>query len=501
MLRSRPRSALALLASLSLLSCGGPRLEAQTLRPPAPASNGGRPVSDAPPSRIVIHATIFREALIRKMAESLPRSGEGDADLVAGQTLHYTWQREPVALKFDRGRVVVKVNVLGRFYMLGEREMPISLTIAGEPVMTADFKALLQSTEVQVVASGPVERVNRAIEAKLRDLVGKTLDDFRFDVRPLVATAFARLSRPLEIPVGDQVACAELRVTSLEAAPTVLADGLEKDLGIVVMPSVTLPCTPVDSLLTSADGGTPPADAGPSAGVASASPDGAVTPPVDGAGGDGGTSPDAGPVDVASVRMPLLQNVSTLPSGPFRVVVPVAARYEELSRALESSMNGRLFFSESNPELYMEKPQVYPSDDTVVIRMQLGGKARVGGYSVGVGGELFFAGHPHVIDNQLSVPDLEITPGSASELVKLKFALDYASIRDQARQALRVDVSERLAAVKDKLSTEVSFDDSLGCARGRVLRSEVTGVYPHPSFLRIYVQVDAQLGLYLPCKG
>ena len=99
------------------------------------------------------------------------------------------------------------------------------------------------------------------------------------------------------------------------------------------------------------------------------------------------------------------------------------------------------------------------------------------------------------------LPDLEITPGTASELVKLKFALDYASIRDQARQALRVDVSERLAAVKDKLSTQVSFDDELGCVRGQVLRSEVTGVFPHPSFLRIYVQVDAQLGIYLPCKG
>ena len=68
------------------------------------------------------------------------------------------------------------------------------------------------------------------------------------------------------------------------------------------------------------------------------------------------------------------------------------------------------------------------------------------------------------------------------------------------RQALRVDVSARPAALKDKLSTELSFAEDLGCVRGQVLRSEVTGVYPHPSFLRIYVQVDAQVGLYLPCK-
>jgi hypothetical protein len=451
-------------------------------------------VSDPPPSRIVIHATIFREALIRKMAESLPRSGEGDADVLAGQKIHYTWQREPVTLKFDRGRVVVGVNVLGRFNMLGERQMPISLTIAGEPVMTADFKALLQSTEVQVVASGPVDTVNRAIEEKLRGLVGKTLDDFRFDVRPMVANAFSRLARPIEIAVGDQVACAELKVTNLEASPTVLADGFEKDLGIVVMPSVTLPCTPVASLAQASDAGTP--SAGTDTRLASGSPDASARPAtyvVGASAGDGGTP-------ASDVRMPLLQNVSTLPSGPFKVVVPVAARYEELSKALESSMNGRLFFSASNPELYMEKPQVYPSDDTVVIKMNLGGNAKVGSYSVPMTGELFFSGHPRVLDNQISVPDLEITPGTASELLKLKFALDYQSIRDQARQALRVDISERLAAVQDKLSTEMTFAEDLGCVRGQVLRSEVTGIYPHPSFLRIYVEVDAQLGLYLPCK-
>ncbi len=527
---SRLRPFPALLASLAVLSCAGPRIEKQNLRPPPPAANGGRPVSDPPPSRIVIHATLFREALTRKMAESLPRSGEGEAQLFAGQTLHYTWQREPVTLKFDRGRVVVGVKVNGRFNMMGEREMPIAITIAGEPVMTADFKALLQSTDVQVVASGPVDSVNRSIEAKLRDLIHHTLDTFRFDVRPLVASAFERLARPIEIPVGgDQVACAELKVTNLEAAPTVLADGMEKDLGIVVMPSVTLPCTPVASLAAAPaphDGGTPTADAGAqTASVGTGAPGhhggnphfASYTPGADGgthgadagtqlastgthASADGGTPGlDAG-TPATQVAMPLLQNVSTLPSGPFKVTIPVAARYEELSKALEASMKGRLFFSASNPELYMENPQVYPSDDTVVIKMNLGGKAKVGDYSIPVGGELYFAGHPHVLDNQLSVPDLEITPGTASELVKLKFALDYQSIRDQARQALRVDVSERLAAVKDKMSTELSFSEDMGCVRGQVLRTEVTGVYPHPTFLRIYVQVDAQVGLYLPCK-
>jgi hypothetical protein len=474
-------------------------VDSQSVRPTRPASNAGRPISDPPPSRIVIHTTVFRDALTKKLAESIPRFGEGDAELFAGKTLHYTWQREPVALRFDRGRVVVSVKVNGRFNMMGERFIPITLTIAGEPVMTPDFKALLQSSEVKVVATGPVDAVNRAIEEKLHGLVSTALDTFRLDVRPLLSSAFERIARPIEFTVGDQVACAELKVAALEAAPTVLADGLEKDLGIVVMPSVTLPCTPVDSLIASAhgaDGGTLDTDGG------LASTDGGTalfaTAPSATDGGTPGT--DGGTVAAPQVVLPLLANVSTLPSGPFKVVIPVAARYEELSRVLESTMQGRLFFSSSHPELYLEEPEVYPSDDTVVIRMKLGGNAKVGAFSVPVGGEIFFSGHPRVIDNQLTVPDLEITPGTASELVKLKFALDYESVRDQARSALRVDVSERLEAVKDKMSTELSFAEDTGCVRAQVLRTEVTGIYPHPSFLRIYVQVDAQAGLYLPCK-
>ena len=407
---------------------------------------------------------------MRKLAGSLPRSGEGEAELLAGQTLRYTWQREPVELRFDRGRIAVTVKVLGRFQLLGERLFPISVTIIGEPVITPDFKALLQSTEVAVKADGPLDSVNRAVEEKLQGVISGTLQDFRMDVRPLLESAFARLARPIEVPVGDQVACAELRLAALEAGPTVLADGVEKDFAVVVLPSVTLPCTPVASLSSSA-----PADGGPSL-------------------------PDAGPVVASSFKLPLLANVASLPTGPFTVTLPVAARYEELSLAFESAIQGKLFFSEDYPELYLEKPHVYPSGDAVVIRMLLGGSARVAGLTIPMDGEIFFAGHPRVIDNQLAVPDLDITPGTAAELVKLKFALDGEAIREQARAAMRVDVSERLAAVKDKLSTELSFAEGEGCVRAEALRSEVTGIFPHETFLRIYVQVDAQASLYMPCK-
>jgi hypothetical protein len=460
-----------------LLSCGGP---GGHVRPPPPPSSG-RPVSDPPPSRVVVHATIFREGLTRSLASALPRAGDGDVDLVAGQKLHYSWQREPVTLKFDRGRIVVGVTVNARAKFMGERLIPITVTIYGEPVVTADFKAALQSSEVMVKATGSLDTVNRAVEEKLHDLLAKALDDFRMDVRPLVLNAFARIAKPIEFPVGDQVACVELKIVSLEAGPTVLADGVEKDLAAVVLPSVTLPCTPAASLIAP----TAAPDAGaPDTGMA-----------------DAGTAPpgDAG-MPVPDLKLPLLQNVASLPTGPFTVVVPVAARYEELSAAIDKTIQGKLFFSKSHPELYIHHPQVYASEDQVVFRVLLGGKASVGGTKLDMDGEIFFSGHPKVIDNQITVPDLDITPGTAGELLKLKLAVDHDSLVEQARSAMRVDVSERLAAVKDKLSTELSFSQDLGCVRATVFRSEVTGIFPHEHFLRIYVTVDAQAGLYMPCK-
>jgi hypothetical protein len=148
----------------------------------------------------------------------------------------------------------------------------------------------------------------------------------------------------------------------------------------------------------------------------------------------------------------------------------------------------------------MEKPEVFSSDETIVIRMLIGGVINLTGMDTTLDGELYFSGHPRLIDNQITVPDLDLTPGTVDTLLGLKLAFDRESIRDQARMALRLDVSERLALVKEKLSSELSFDDGLGCVRAQLLRSEITGIYPHQSFLRIYVSVNAQGSIYLPCR-
>ncbi len=260
---------------------------------------------------------------------------------------------------------------------------------------------------------------------------------------------YTRMAQPWPLPGALAQGCAEVRITSIEAGPTVLSGAMEKDLGFAVLPSLTLPCARTSTV---------------------------------------------------PAPLPLLANVAAMPTGPFQVTLPVATEYEELSRAMDASIGGKLFFSKQFPKLYLEKPHVYATDDRVVIRLNLGGHVDLGGATTSLGGELYFAGHPRVIDNQLTIPDLELTPGTADGLLRLKVLLDGNSIRDQARAALRLDVSERMNQVRSKLATELVFDDDLGCVRAELLRSEITGIFPHASFLRIYVNIHAQAAMFLPCR-
>lgn len=448
-MRPRPLAVFASSAVVVLAACA-PGTPAYPPRPPA---TPGAPVADPAPTKLVMHTTVTRAALTATLDETLPKTGTGTFPLL-GKERTYTWKREALALSFAQGRIGVatKIHVVADM-PVSSLEFPLDVRVMAEPVVTSDYLARLQSVEVAVSSTDTRVKVAEGVAGvleKLRLLVQEKLGEFSHDLRPMVEEAYARVAQPVDLPLGDARGCAELRVLGVEAGPTVLADGIEKDLALIVAPSVTLPC---------ASSGPPP-------------------------------------------PLPPLANVANLTSGPFSITVPVAARYEELAKAMSLAFtDGRYYFSKEYPGLYMENPEVYAGADQLVLKLHIKGPIHKLGGEHELDGDLFLAGHPTVVDNEIRIPDLEPTIETKSFLLKLKALKDGDEIRDQARQALRLDIGARLQQVRAKLSTDLAFGDGRGCLRAEAHKVEVTGVHAHATYLRVYVGTTARASLYLPCPG
>jgi hypothetical protein len=442
---------LATLSLLAFLGCSrfGP------VYPPRPVASEGPPQADPEPARVVAHIAVTSAAMRTALDDAAPKTGEGTFPLL-GTSRGYTWERGPLAVDFSQGRVVLTTKVQARVALpLEKLGVGLELRIEAEPVVSPAYAIKLQSVDVRVTSSDArlavADRI-AGVYGKIAEAITANLKDFTYDLRPLLEEAYARVSRPIELPMGEASACARLKVLEVEAGPTVLADGLEKDVALVVAPSVTMPCPDVHE-----DG--PPA-------------------------------------------LPPLSNVASLASGPFTVTIPIAARYDELTRAMTMAFtDGKLFFSAEYPQLYLEKPEIYESQGAIVLRLHMAGPVHKLGFDAELDGDLYLTGHPAVVDNELRVPDLEPTIETRSFLLSLKAMTDGDRIRDQARAALRLDIGERLRDVRDKLGDGLTFGGEKGCFHGDVDRIEVTGVHPHAAYLRVYVTVVARARATFPCTS
>jgi hypothetical protein len=434
-------------ASAPLAGCSS----AEPLYPPRPSATPGAPLADPSPSRVVLHATITGKALQRALEENVPPTGEGTFPML-GTNRRFTWTRKNVSVRFQQGRIGIDLHVDANADMpVGSLDIPLDFRILAEPVISSEYVAKLQSLDVQVSTDSRLVNAADAVGDVLKKIKGEVegkLRDFTYDLHPTIAEAHMRLARPFDIPLGDASGCAFLKVLGIEAGPTVLADGVEKDIAIVIAPSVTIPCSPPE----------------------------------------------------LSGELPRLANVASLPTGPFTVTVPIAARYDELAKAMSLVFtDGKLFFSQEHPKLYLEKPEVYASKDQLVLKLHLAGPVNKYGIEADMNGDLFLSGHPVVEDNELKIPDLEPTIETSNFLLKLKAAVDAQNIRDQARAALRLDIGERLKSVREKLSSDLSFGNGQGCVKAQTHKIAVSGVHVHGTYLRVYVTADASASVYMPC--
>jgi hypothetical protein len=440
-------------ACLALSGCGA----FGAAYPQRPEPTAGAAQADPPPSRVVAHLTVTGAAIKTALDGALPPEGEGTFPML-GSDRRYTWTRDPVQVSFSQGRIVLDAQVHARVILpLHPLEFPLSLHVLAEPIISSEYAVKLQSVDVKVTSTDTRLSIADKI-ASVYDTIGTAIGDkvkgFAYDLKPMVAGAAERIAKPIPLDMGDAKACAQLKVLGIEAGPTILADGMEKDLAIVVAPSVVLPC------------------------------------------------PDEVAAGAAGLQLPPMANVATIVPGPFTVTVPLAARYEELTKAMSAAFtDGKLFFSKDFPQLYMEKPELYQSEGRLVLKLHLEGPVHKMGIDANLDGDIFLAGHPAVVDNELSIPDLEPTIETKNFLLSLKAATDGDTIKNQARQALRLDIGDRLEPVKQKLSSQLQFEAAGGCFRGDVDRLQVTGVYPHAAYLRIYAEVTGRARATMPCPA
>ena len=136
-----------------------------------------------------------------------------------------------------------------------------------------------------------------------------------------------------------------------------------------------------------------------------------------------------------------------------------------------------------------------------MLKLHLAGPVHKLGIDADLDGDLYLTGHPSVVDNELRVPDLEPTIETRSFLLSLKAMTDGDRIRDQARAALRLDIGARLTTPAASSETSSPSAATSGCFQGDVDRVEVTGVYPHAAYLRVYVAVTARARASFPCAA
>jgi hypothetical protein len=435
--------------------------------PPRPAPSEGPPVADPEPSRVVAHLVVTSAALRKAIDDAAPKSGEGTIHLLGGDR-RYTWERGPMDVALGEGRIHCTTQVHATLALpLKTLDLPLELRASAEPVIGSEYAVKLQSVEVHVASTDTglvlADKV-ASVYGKIEAPVAAQLSSFAYDLRPLLGEAYSRVAAPIDLPVGDAHACATLRVLEVEAGPTVLADGIEKDVALVVAPSITMPCGE-----TAADG-------------------------EDEAGA---------PLRASMPILPPLSNVATLQPGPFTVTIPIAARYDELTRAMTAAFtDGKLFFSREYPAVYLEKPELYESLGALVLKLHIAGPVSGLGIETSLDGDLFLVGHPAVVDNELRIPDLEPTIETRNLLLSLKALTGADAIRDEARTALRLDIGTRVREARAKLGDGLTFAlrGSDACFRGDVDRIEVTGVHPHAAYLRVYVAVTARARAEMPCS-
>ena len=246
------------------------------------------------------------------------------------------------------------------------------------------------------------------------------VQNFAYDLRPIIAEAHARIAKPDRSAARRRARLRRAEACSASRPARPCSPTASRRISaIVVAPSVTLPCTDRDR----------------------------------------------------AAALPPLANVATLPTGPFTVSIPDR-------RALRRAAEGDGARLHRRQALLLQGVPAALHGEARGLRRE--GSARPQAAHQRARSTSTASTPTSTATSSWSATRRWSTTRSAcptssrpsrprASCCRLKAALDGNSIRDQARDALHLDIGERLAEVRDKLSTDLAFGDNQGCLRAHGL--------------------------------
>jgi hypothetical protein len=422
--------------------------------PPSAPAPGGVVAGGPRPSTAVLHLSLAGDALRAAIDQQIPQSPSGDFTL-HGIKLRASLSREPVDLHFENDRVVL--HTTGTISVFGpvtgyNHKIPIDLTVRAAPVVASDYQVRLQDVDVDLHPTNPLLEKAAEVVGGLRwvdGLMRGKLGEVTYDLRPLLAQGATWANTPVKLPIDDK-SCVRARVSAVMAGPTILAGGFEKNLALVIAPSVYV------------EGATPTGQCDP------------TTPPP---------------------PLPLLQNVEALQPGPFTVELPIDLDYGVVSREF-----GKRFIpagglrATPDHDLFLDQPRVYPSSGKMVIAMHLSGK--VGRYQEN--GEIYLAGNPSAENGRFTVPDLAVTVESKDYLLKLANVVMSDDMAKSASAQMDFDLRPTIDSITANLTRRFPVEN-LGCLIAGVDHVDVLGFEFHDASMRVRLAVTAHAEMDAPC--
>lgn len=397
----------ALVAAVVGLSQGGCR----SGRPEYTINVPPNVVDIRPPRSVLVVQTPLRlDALQQAIDRSLPGGGSGGGRL---GSLPLSWRlgRQPAAIGPSPEGIELRVPITGELQigggLLSCRSGGIggTLIVRARPTLDSDGSLLLAGARVTMEPLGgvqcagfnvPVAQLFPMMLTPIERAVAPALERLKIPLGPAVQAGLRELGRPRALTLSGKPSCLDLQPSGLVLAPVGGADLMIR-LGVEVAPRLSLgPC---------------PAGA------------------------------DKTPTQI-TVRQEAL-------SDEFRVQVAVAVPSAELQQQLAPQFVGRKLGSGARA-LTVQGIALGEASGRVLV------KADVSGVYTGA---VFLWGTPTATAQGdrtvLSVPDLQVATESTSRLEDTKVALYElveGSLADKVKPHLTLDVTERLAQVRQALS-------------------------------------------------